>query len=103
MRYRKFGRTGLFVSSVTSVIIGAKRIEQLDDNIAATAIKLTGDELAALDKTSKLPAAYPGWMFGFQGEARRKQLAESGGAWPSRPPLGGCTAVTAGGRSAVTN
>ncbi|REN18881.1 aldo/keto reductase, partial [Mycobacterium tuberculosis] len=37
---------------VTSVIIGAKRTEQLDDNIAATAIKLTADELATLDKVS---------------------------------------------------
>jgi aryl-alcohol dehydrogenase-like predicted oxidoreductase len=55
----------LHQSAVTSVIIGAKRVEQLDDNIAATAIKLTGDELAALDKTSKLPAEYPGWMLAF--------------------------------------
>ena len=32
------------------MIIGAKRVAQLDDNIAATAIELTGDELATLDK-----------------------------------------------------
>jgi aryl-alcohol dehydrogenase-like predicted oxidoreductase len=70
----------LHQSAVTSVIIGAKRIEQLDDNIAATAIKLTGEELAALDKISKLPAEYPGWMLDFQGEGRRKQLAAAGGA-----------------------
>ena len=63
---------------VTSVIIGAKRTEQLDDNIAATAIKLTGDELAALDKVSALPAEYPGWMLERQGGARAKRLAESG-------------------------
>ena len=70
----------LHQSAVTSVIIGAKRVEQLDDNIAATAIKLTGDELAALDETSKLPAEYPGWAFDIQGEGRRKQLAASVGA-----------------------
>jgi aryl-alcohol dehydrogenase-like predicted oxidoreductase len=63
---------------VTSVIIGAKRTEQLDDNIAATAIKLTGDELATLDKVSALPAEYPGWMLERQGGARAKRLAESG-------------------------
>lgn len=63
--------------AVTSVIIGAKRVDQLDDNLAATAIRLTGDELAALDKVSALPPEYPGWMFTRQGEFRRKQLSES--------------------------
>ena len=63
---------------VTSVIIGARRVAQLDDNIAATAIKLTADELAALDKVSTLPAEYPGWMLERQGGARAKRLAESG-------------------------
>jgi aryl-alcohol dehydrogenase-like predicted oxidoreductase len=65
----------LHQSAVTSVIIGAKRVEQLEDNIAAAAVKLSGEELASLDKPSKLPAEYPGWMFDFQGEGRRKQLA----------------------------
>jgi aryl-alcohol dehydrogenase-like predicted oxidoreductase len=65
---------------VTSVIIGAKRVDQLDDNLAATGIKLTQDELAALDKVSALPPEYPGWMHVRQGEFRRKQLLESGAA-----------------------
>ena len=65
---------------VTSVIIGAKRVDQLDDNLAATGITLTQDELAALDKVSALPPEYPGWMHVRQGEFRRKQLAESGAA-----------------------
>ena len=60
---------------VTSVIIGAKRLEQLADNLVATAVRLTPDELAALDEVSRLPAEYPGWMFERQGEYRRKQLA----------------------------
>ena len=60
---------------VTSVIIGAKRLEQLADNLAATAVRLTPEELAALDEVSRLPAEYPGWMFERQGEYRRKQLA----------------------------
>jgi aryl-alcohol dehydrogenase-like predicted oxidoreductase len=62
---------------VTSVIIGAKRLQQLDDNIAATTVKLSSEELATLDKVSELPAEYPGWMFDFQGIGRRKQLAEA--------------------------
>ena len=61
---------------VSSVIIGAKRPEQLDDNIAATAIRLTDDELRQLDAVSALPREYPGWMLERQGEYRRNQLAQ---------------------------
>jgi aryl-alcohol dehydrogenase-like predicted oxidoreductase len=62
---------------VTSVIIGAKRPDQLEDNLAATKVALTADELAALDKVSALPPEYPGWMLERQGEYRRKQLAQA--------------------------
>ena len=55
---------------VTSVIIGAKTIEQLDDNLAATALTLTPEEVARLDKISELPPEYPGWMIDRQGGAR---------------------------------
>jgi len=64
---------------VSSVIIGAKRLDQLDDNIAATEIDLTGEELDALDTVSALPREYPGWMFETQG-ARGKLLASLGRA-----------------------
>jgi aryl-alcohol dehydrogenase-like predicted oxidoreductase len=50
-------------SGVTSVIVGAKTIEQLRDNIAATDLKLSATEIAALDEVSKLSPEYPGWMF----------------------------------------
>jgi aryl-alcohol dehydrogenase-like predicted oxidoreductase len=63
--------------AVTSVIVGAKRLDQLEDNIAATELSLTGAELDALDAVSALPAEYPGWMFERQG-VRAQQLAESG-------------------------
>ncbi len=51
---------------VTSVIIGAKSDAQLTDNLAATEVVLTPDELATLDAASALPPEYPGWMVGFQ-------------------------------------
>ncbi|BCP54333.1 aldo/keto reductase [Kaistia sp. 32K] len=57
--------------AVTSVIIGAKTIEQLDDNLAATAVTLSADELERLDKVSALPAEYPGWMLERQSEGRK--------------------------------
>ncbi len=62
---------------VSSVIIGAKRIEQLDDNIAATSVDLTEQELDTLGQVSALPREYPGWMFETQA-ARAKQLAAAG-------------------------
>ena len=62
---------------VTSVIVGAKKPEQLADNIAATNVKLTPQELATLDEVSRLPSEYPGWMFERQGEYRRNQVASA--------------------------
>jgi aryl-alcohol dehydrogenase-like predicted oxidoreductase len=55
---------------VTSVIIGAKRTDQLADNIAAVDLKLTDGELEQLDEVSTLPPEYPGWMLPFQGANR---------------------------------
>ena len=43
-------------SGVMSVIIGAKTIEQLNDNLAAVKVVLSADEVAALDKASALDA-----------------------------------------------
>jgi aryl-alcohol dehydrogenase-like predicted oxidoreductase len=55
---------------VTSVIIGAKRIEQLKDNIAAIDVNLTAEQMKQLDEVSALPPEYPGWMLPFQGSNR---------------------------------
>ena len=60
----------LHQQAVTSVIVGAKRIEQLEDNIKATGIKLTGADLETLDNVSALPSEYPGWMLERQGAYR---------------------------------
>jgi aryl-alcohol dehydrogenase-like predicted oxidoreductase len=55
---------------VTTVIVGAKTNEQLDDNLAAADLELTSDELATLDAVSALPPEYPGWMLARQGGSR---------------------------------
>jgi aryl-alcohol dehydrogenase-like predicted oxidoreductase len=62
---------------VTSVIVGAKRPDQLADNIGATKVRLSEQDLKSLGEASKLPAEYPGWMLERQGEVRRKQLDEA--------------------------
>lgn len=55
---------------VTTVIIGAKKIDQLEDNLKAIDITFTRDELQQLDEISKLPSEYPGWMLQRQGVDR---------------------------------
>ncbi len=64
---------------VTSVIIGARRMDQLTDNIAAIDVELSAEDLATLDGASKLTSEYPGWMLERQGGNRT-----IAGAQPSR-------------------
>jgi aryl-alcohol dehydrogenase-like predicted oxidoreductase len=47
---------------VTSVIVGARRPDQLAGNLAASDLTLTLDDLAELDAVSTLPPAYPDWV-----------------------------------------
>jgi len=56
---------------VTSVIIGAKDEKQLDDNIAATTLTLSAEQLATLAEVSALPPEYPGWMVSWQNREPR--------------------------------
>jgi len=60
---------------VTSVIIGAKNEQQLSDNIAATKVALTSEDVAKLDDVSKLKPEYPGWMLERQGGERMANIS----------------------------
>jgi aryl-alcohol dehydrogenase-like predicted oxidoreductase len=51
--------------AVSSVIIGANKMEQLEDNLKSIEVQFTTDELRQLDEPSKLPPEYPGWMLEF--------------------------------------
>jgi aryl-alcohol dehydrogenase-like predicted oxidoreductase len=51
---------------VTSIILGAKKKEQLLDNLAAADLRLSPEQVKLLDEASALPAEYPGWMVDFQ-------------------------------------
>ena len=66
----------LHQSAVTSVILGAKRREQLDDNLGAVDVVLSPEELQSLGEVSQLPAEYPGWMIEMWSGSRQKQLAD---------------------------
>jgi len=52
----------LHQDGVTSVIVGARKHEQLVDNLAAVDIELADDELDRLDDVSKQRPEYPQWM-----------------------------------------
>jgi aryl-alcohol dehydrogenase-like predicted oxidoreductase len=63
---------------VTSVIIGAKNQEQLLDNIAATELVLSPEQMKAIDEASALPNEYPGWMLVRQSADRLAQVSDGG-------------------------
>lgn len=58
---------------VTSVIIGTKKMEQLDDNLSAVDVQFTPEELQQLDEVNKLTPEYPGWMLDFTGGDRKAE------------------------------
>jgi aryl-alcohol dehydrogenase-like predicted oxidoreductase len=51
---------------VTSIILGARKREQLVDNLAAADLRLSPEQVKQLDDASALPLEYPGWMIEFQ-------------------------------------
>ncbi|GAB5493308.1 MAG: aldo/keto reductase [Phototrophicaceae bacterium] len=55
---------------VSSVIIGAKRMEQLEDNLQSIHVQLSDEQLARLNDISQLPSEYPQWMLSRQSGGR---------------------------------
>lgn len=60
----------LHQKAVSSVIVGAKRPDQLADNLGAVDVAFSTEELARLDAVSKLTAEYPDWMLERRGGYR---------------------------------
>lgn len=58
--------------AVSTVIIGAKKQEQLNENLKSVDVKLSVDEMTQLDEVSKLPPEYPEWMIERQSADRKK-------------------------------
>lgn len=48
--------------AVSTVIVGAKKPEQLEENLNASIIEFSRGDLSRLEKASKLEQEYPGWM-----------------------------------------
>lgn len=64
---------------ITSVIIGARTMEQLEDNLRAAGWELTEDEVARLDRVSARALPYPYWhQSKFNSARMRYQISGSG-------------------------
>ena len=61
----------LHQNGVSSVIVGAKNNQQLQDNIGSVSIRLDQEELLALNQATELAPEYPGWMLERQGAYRQ--------------------------------
>lgn len=63
--------------AVTSVILGVKRVDQLEENLKAIQLRLSDEDLATLNAVSSPPVEYPGWMFQ-TADAARTVLLQTG-------------------------
>ncbi len=63
--------------NVTSVLLGTRKLEQLEDNLGAPNVEFSSEELKTLADASDLPTEYPGWMLSFWSAARVKQLEDA--------------------------
>ncbi len=65
---------------VTSVIVGARKEEQLLDNLGAADVALSTEDMARLDEVSKLKREYPEWTSSSikRGQDMASRLAEIG-------------------------
>ena len=48
--------------SVSSVLLGATQLVQLEENLAAMNVRLSAQDVAALDQATPLPLVYPYWF-----------------------------------------
>lgn len=62
-----------------TVILGAKRLDQLDDTLGVIGIALSAEDLPLLD-VSRQPAQYPGWVLEIWSDAWARQLGAMRGA-----------------------
>ena len=47
---------------VSTILLGASKITQLDDNLGAVEVELSSAEVAELDKLTEPPLLYPNWF-----------------------------------------
>lgn len=63
---------------VSSILVGASKISQLEDNLTSVEINLTDAEVAELDELTKPLLLYPHWFNQNLADAKHKEALESG-------------------------
>jgi aryl-alcohol dehydrogenase-like predicted oxidoreductase len=64
--------------AVTSVLLGASKAHQLDDNLGAMKVKLSTEEIAALDAATTPPPVYPNWFIDRLADAKTAEALAKG-------------------------
>ena len=72
--------------AVSSVILGARTVEQLDQNLSAADVELTTDERTGLDRVSA--PGYPLYPYGFLERYGQETVWERLGTRTEPPPIG---------------
>jgi aryl-alcohol dehydrogenase-like predicted oxidoreductase len=62
---------------VSSILVGASKIQQLEDNLKAVEVELTDAEVAELDAMTKPTLLYPHWFNQNLADAKHKEALES--------------------------
>ena len=62
--------------AVSSVILGARSLEQFTDNLAAAGLPLSTEEVQLLDEASEPPA--PDYPYGEPGQSQRRRRIQGG-------------------------
>jgi aryl-alcohol dehydrogenase-like predicted oxidoreductase len=70
--------------AVSTLLIGASRVDQLDDNIGAMTLSLTPEDLSELDAASQPIAPYPQW---FTERVKDSKVHEALGIALTTPPV----------------
>jgi aryl-alcohol dehydrogenase-like predicted oxidoreductase len=70
--------------AVSTLLIGASRVDQLEDNMGATTISLTPEDVAELDAASQPVTPYPQW---FTDRVKDSKVHEALGIRLTTPPV----------------
>ncbi len=67
---------------VASIILGASKLSQLEDNLGAIDVKLSDSQIAALDQITAPPSLYPNWFNSNMVDDKHKELFATNRAEP---------------------
>lgn len=64
--------------AATNIILGASKLEQLEDSLGAADVELSAEEIAALDEMVPPPRVYPNWFTELTGDKAHREALGGG-------------------------